>query len=100
MACGNIYKNKLDEFTGFLAEARTRIVLSKRGRKFFAALEITGKENGAVKRIKRETQTMSQLRLPGKLTIGLGKYREAAGEMMTLIDSIEIFKVNKNGTGS
>ncbi len=69
------------------------LTLSKRGRGYSASFQIDGlnDENGSP--YIRSTSTITSMRSPGELTLGMGLHENADGEFLALIDSIQIIEI-------
>ncbi len=83
------YKKFIDSLANGAA-----ITLSKRGRGYFASLRINSWVNKDGNPIIRQTERLTSLRSPGKLTLGISKYKKKApGEVLIFIDRIEAVAV-------
>lgn len=66
--------------------------LSKRGRNYFASMEVAGEQKDGAQ-VVYMTDSLTSLRPPGPLTVGLGKHENWNGEVLVNIDSVEILSV-------
>ncbi len=91
--CGNFNPQEYKNWIEFVANSKTKMILSKRGREYTGAIEISGVLDGKTTEIKQNTKPLTSLRSPGKFTMLLGKYNKADGEALVFVDAVEIFKV-------
>ncbi|GAA6157570.1 hypothetical protein NBRC116588_30430 [Pyruvatibacter sp. HU-CL02332] len=84
-------------FRAELAENETqpiRLSLHKRGRSYHVSA-FRGDKTETGEPIVFTTDPLTSLRSPGELAFTIGKYEQAEGEIMLMIDSVEIVSVNE-----
>lgn len=91
--CGYGIGNHAEALRSF-AEDGARITFSKRGRDYSASIVLPGVlVDGAP--VEAATETLTSLRVPGKPSLIVGKYRQADGEILTFFDKVEIVSVEQ-----
>ncbi len=71
-----------------------RISFHKRGRSYYASADL-GQKNEDGTPILHETDLLTSLRSPGELAIATGKWNSAEGEVLLMIDSVEVVAVSE-----
>lgn len=82
--CGSLGPAEYDEAIANLANRPVTLTLSRRGRSYHASLA----QSGAASAVS--TDSLTSLRPPGRLTLTVGKWKAAHGEVLVLIDSVRI----------
>lgn len=70
------------------------LTLSKRGRAYTATARIGGLDINDGNARKVTSESLTSLRVPGKLAIAVGKWSDVKGEVLSFIDRVEIVPVN------
>lgn len=74
---------------------KTVITLHKRGRSYHTTMAIEGEVGKDGNPRVYATEPLTSLRSPGGLAFGIAKYSKKEGEVLVMIDKIEIFEVNE-----
>ena len=87
--CGSFSEKTYDPIIEKLKKQMATITLSKRGHSYSASMSIDGEVNGG-KPLLHKTESLTSLRSPGSLTLGVAKWKKANGEVAGYIDSVEV----------
>ncbi|WP_119272957.1 vWA domain-containing protein [Taklimakanibacter deserti] len=71
-------------------DRKVRLTLTKRGRSYTALYRAEGEVDADGNQITYETDALTSLRSPGKLTLSASKWGKATGEFLVNIESVEI----------
>lgn len=82
-----------DEYLALTEEGVHTLVLSKRARSYSATYSNTNLKDEEGNVIVWTTDKLTSLRVPGQLTLGVSKWGDIDGEVLSLIDSVEILSV-------
>lgn len=93
LGCSGPSPQQYEAVKSTIQELGATITLSKRGRKYQAALQISGEEADDGTPISYTTDSLSSLRSPGALSFAIGKNRSnAPGEILLFFDSVEVIE--------
>ncbi len=82
-----------DQFVPAFASGQTTITYSKRGRSYTAKLDGPFDFNGDGNAWAPEAEALTSLRVPGQIAVAISKWDNADGELLILLDKIEVFAV-------
>lgn len=90
----NMGKGNVAEVIKSQANDGMTLTLSKRGREYTASVLLKGVGDESGKALSFKTEALTSLRVPGDVTMSLGKWDEKAnGDVISFIDRIEIVSV-------
>ena len=84
-----------EEYIANFENGISTLTLSKRGRNYHASFTNEAIKDDDGKPTVWQTDKLTSLRLPGQLTLGVSKWGNSSGEVLTFIESVEVVTVEE-----